>query len=52
MGWGRDAPNPCAQGCRNAGPNQEGGHDSSFFPVGMFHLGVNYLLYPLFFEDC
>ena len=29
-----------------------GGHNSLCFPVGMFHLGVYYLFYLFFFEDC
>ena len=28
-------------GRRCVSPNQEGGPDSPFFPVGMFHLGIS-----------
>ena len=45
-------PIPVPRAAAIASPNQEGGHDSSFFPVGMFHLGVDYLVYLFFFEDC
>ena len=39
-------------GCCYVSLNQEGGYDSSSFPVGKFPLGVDYLFYLFFFEEC
>ena len=33
-------PIPVPRAAAIASPNQEGGHDSSFFPVGMFTWGL------------